>query len=220
MKDQWFALDDYFNEHLLGADPDLEAALQANSAADLPAIDVSAAQGKMLYLLARMQGANRILEIGTLGGYSTICMARALPNDGQIVSLELEEKHARVARANLERAGLLPLVDIRVGKALETLAQLHRENAGPFDFTFIDADKENIPQYFQWAIKLGRPSSAIVVDNVGRRGEVIDADTDDRGTLGVRRLMEMLKGESRISATTIQTVGHKGYDGFLLAICQ
>jgi predicted O-methyltransferase YrrM len=209
----WNQVDDYINETVVQADEALDAALSATAEAGLPPIAVSAAQGKMLYLLARLVGARRILEIGTLGGYSTIWLARALPEDGELVTLELDPHHAAVASGNLERAGVASRVDIRVGPALETLPQL----APPFDLTFIDADKANIPAYFSAAVDLGRPGGVIVVDNVVRNGALIDGQSDDPNVGGVRALHEALRSDHRVAATTIQTVGSKGYDGFLLA---
>jgi len=213
MQDVWTAVDSYIAEHLIGADDALDAALRASDAAGLPPIQVSAAQGKMLHLLARSIGARNILEIGTLAGYSAIWMARALPADGRLVTLEVSAKHAEVARANAARADVGERVDVRVGAALDTLPKL----GGPFDLSFIDADKANIPTYFDWAVKLSRPGSLIVVDNVVRDGGLIDPNGDE-SVHGVRRLHEQLANDRRVSATTIQTVGNKGYDGFTLAI--
>jgi len=209
----WSDVDSYIAEHLIGADDALDAALRASDAAGLPSIQVSAAQGKMLHLLARSIGARNILEIGTLAGYSAIWMARALPADGRLVTLEVSAKHAEVARANAARAGVGERVDVRVGAALDTLPKL----GGPFDLSFIDADKANIPAYFDWAVKLSRRGSLIVVDNVVRDGGLIDPNGDE-SVQGVRRLHEQLANDRRVSATTIQTVGNKGYDGFTLAI--
>lgn len=207
-------MDDFLNETVVRPDAALDAALAATAEAGMPAIAVSAPQGKLLYLLALMVGAHRVLEVGTLGGYSTIWLARALPASGELISLEVDPRHASVARSNVDRAGVGSLVDIRVGAALETLPTL----TGPFDLTFIDADKVNIPAYFSYAVDLGRPGGIIVVDNVVRNGALIDAATDDPSVAGVRRLHEMLAGDDRVSATTIQTVGGKGYDGFTLAL--
>ena len=214
----WSAVDSYLVERLLGADPVLDAALKANADAGLPSIDVSPTQGKLLHLLARMRGAKRILEIGTLGGYSTIWLARALPADGKLISLEFEPKHARVARGNIESAGLAGRVEVRVGAALDSLPKLHAEGAEPFDFIFVDADKENIPAYFEWSLRMARAGTAIVVDNVVREGEIIDADSVDPRVQGCRRFYEMLSGDQRVSATAIQTVGSKGHDGFALLV--
>jgi predicted O-methyltransferase YrrM len=215
---QWTAVDRYITDLLVGSDPVLEAALQANAAAGLPSIDVTPNQGKLLHLLARMLPARRILEIGTLGGYSTIWLARALPAEGRLITLEAEPKHAEVARANLQRAGLERVVDLRLGPALETLPKLADEGCGPFDLIFIDADKPNNAAYLSWALKLTRPGSLIIGDNVVRNGAVIEAGSDDPRVQGTRRFYEMLSAEPRVSATAIQTVGSKGYDGFAVAL--
>ncbi|HUD26106.1 MAG TPA: O-methyltransferase [Burkholderiaceae bacterium] len=214
----WTAVDRYLDDLLVGHDAALEEALRASAEAGLPAINVAPTQGKLLNLLARLQGARAILEIGTLGGYSTIWLARALPADGRLITLEIDRKHADVARANVARAGLQQRVEVRVGRALESLAQLGAEKAGPFDLFFIDADKPNIPAYFKWALQLARPGSLIVIDNVVRDGAVIQADSADASVQGVRRLNELMASEPRVSATAIQTVGGKGYDGFALAL--
>ena len=214
----WTAVDRYVTEMLVPPDAALEAALEASDAAGLPRIAVAPNQGKLLQLLARARGARRILEIGTLGGYSTIWLARALPPGGRLITLEVEPKHAEVARANIARAGLASVVDVRLGAALETLPRLAAERAGPFDLTFIDADKANIPSYFEWALKLAAPGGLIVVDNVIRDGAVVDDASTDPSVKGVRRLNELLRAEPRVSATTIQTVGARGYDGFTLAM--
>jgi predicted O-methyltransferase YrrM len=216
-QDQWTAVDRYLVNALLPADDALAEALRANAAAGLPAIDVAPNQGKLLHLIARIQGARAILEIGTLGGYSTIWLARALPPDGRLVTLEAEPKHAEVARANVARAGLASLVEIRVGRALETLPLLAEEGRGPFDLVFIDADKPSNPEYLEWALRLTRPGSIIVVDNVVRAGDILDAASDDPRVKGTRRLFDALSRESRLSATAIQTVGSKGHDGFVIA---
>src|SRR6266404_7089145 len=216
--DQWAAVDRYFSEQLSLSDPALDAAMAANKSADLPAIDVAPNQGKLLQLLAQLAGARRILEIGTLGGYSTIWLARALPAGGRLITLEFSPKHAEIARANIARAGLSDLIQLRLGPALDTLAQLAAERAGPFDLSFIDADKPNIPAYFKWALQLSRPGSLIVVDNVVRDGAVIEAASLDASVQGGRRLNELMASEPRVSETTIQTVGAKGYDGFALAL--
>ncbi|HTD08339.1 MAG TPA: O-methyltransferase [Solirubrobacteraceae bacterium] len=219
--EQWDAVDDYVGGLLTGEDSAPQAALQASEAAGLPAIALSPPQGKLLHLLARIRGARRILEIGTLGGYSTIWLATALPDDGSLISLELEPSYAKVAHANVQRAGLAGLVEIRVGPALDGLRELIDEGAGPFDLTFIDADKPATPEYFQLALELSRPGSVIVADNVVRDGALADADSQDPGVLGMRRFHELLSrgvGGHRVSATTIQTVGVKGYDGFTLAL--
>ena len=221
-EERWIAVDRYLADALVGPDEALAAALEANAAADLPAIDVSAPQGKLLYLLARLRGARTILELGTLGGYSTIWLGRALPPDGRLVTLEAEARYAEVARANITRAGLGDLVELRLGPALDTLPQLAAEAPEPFDLVFIDADKQNTPEYFQWALELTRPGSVIVTDNVIRDGALIDTSNEDPVVLGGRRFHELLAadrlGEQRVSATTIQTVGSKGYDGFTLAL--
>jgi predicted O-methyltransferase YrrM len=217
-QDQWTAVDRYITELLVPPDPVLDAALADSAAAGLPAISVTPNQGKLLHLLARAQGARRVLEIGTLGGYSTIWLARALPVDGYLVTLEVDPKHADIAHANLARANLLDIVDLRVGPALDTLPQLAAEGRGPFDLIFIDADKENITEYFAWALKLSRRGTMIIVDNVVRKGAVIDPVNDDTRVQGVRRFYESLTAESRVSATAIQTVSSKGYDGFAVAL--
>ena len=214
----WNAVDHYLEGLLVGPDAVLDHALQASSDAQLPAINVSALQGKLLHLLARTRGARAILEIGTLGGYSAIWMARALPADGRLVTLEIDARHAEVARANLARAGLAQRVDVRLGPALQTLAGLEQQRQGPFDLVFIDADKANIPAYFAWSLKLTRVGSLIVVDNVIRGGAVIDAASADAAIQGVRRFNERVAAERRVSATAIQTVGVKGYDGFALVL--
>jgi predicted O-methyltransferase YrrM len=214
----WTAVDRYFEDTLLPHDEALDAALRANRKARLPSIDVTPLQGKFLELLVRTSGARRILEIGTLGGYSSIWLARALPEDGRLVTLELNSKHAEVARANLKSAGLLDRVDLREGRAVDSLAQLSRESAGPFDFIFIDADKAGNPEYLQWSLKLSRPGTVIVLDNVVRDGRVIDADSTDPDIQGIRRFTEMVAAEPRLSATVLQTVADKGYDGFALLV--
>ena len=217
-QDQWTAVDRYFTERLVPSDPILEAALEASAAAGLPSINVSPVQGKFLHLLALTKGASRILEIGTLGGYSTIWLARALPIGGRLVTLELEPKHAVVARANLDRAGLRERVEIRLGPATESLAQLQAEGAEPFDLIFIDADKPNNPAYLKWALKLARRGSLIVVDNVVREGEILDPASADPNVQGTRALFELLSAEPRLASTAIQTVGSKKYDGFAMAV--
>lgn len=213
---KWRAVDDYICALLVEDDPALTAALAASDAAGLPPISVSASQGKLLHVLARLQGARAILEIGTLGGYSTIWLARALPGDGRLITLEANAKHAAVARANVERAGLSSIVDLRLGPALETLPQL--EGEAPFDLIFVDADKENNADYFRWGLKLSRVGSLIIVDNVVRDGKVIDAGSRDPLVQGVRRLYEAIAAEPRVSATAIQTVGSKGHDGLAFAL--
>jgi predicted O-methyltransferase YrrM len=220
----WSEVDSYIDERLVGADEALAAAVQTAADAGLPAIALSPAQAKMLHLLARIHGARSILELGTLGGYSTIWLARALPGDGRLVTLELNPSYAEVAAANVNLAGLSGLVKILVGPALDSLRGLIEEGAGPFDLIFIDADKEGTPEYFTHALELSRPGSVIVTDNVVRGGAVIDPDTDDPRAQGMRRFHELLAadraGERRVSATTIQTVGSKGYDGFTLALVE
>ncbi|HWT43391.1 MAG TPA: O-methyltransferase [Sphingopyxis sp.] len=215
MGERWQAVDDYIAASLLGDDDALATTLANNAEQGLPPIDVSAAQGKMLCLLAQMAGAKRILEIGTLGGYSTIWLARALPQDGALVTLELEAHHARVARTNLENAGLGGKVDIRVGPAVHSLAAMTGE--APFDFVFIDADKQSNTVYVEAAIRLGRPGTTIIVDNVVREGGVLDAGSTDERIVGTRALFDMLGANPRLDATAIQTVGAKGWDGFVLA---
>jgi predicted O-methyltransferase YrrM len=214
----WTAVDQYLTENLISNEPALQSALKANAAAGLPVIDVAPNQGKLLYLLARLQGAKRILEIGTLGGYSTIWLARALPPDGTIITLEFEPRHAKVATANLKNANLACSVEVRQGPALESLAKLHAENVPPFDFIFIDADKNNYPGYLEWSLRLSRPGTVIIGDNIVRDGAVIDPQSPDARVQGVRRFLEMMGKDPRLSATALQTVGAKGYDGFSLAI--
>jgi predicted O-methyltransferase YrrM len=215
---QWTAVDRYITDLFLPPDHGLEEALRASAAAGLPSIQVSATQGKLLHLLARLQGARRILEIGTLGGYSTIWLARALAPDGRLVTLEAVEKHAQVARENIARAGLDRIVDLRLGRALDTLPRLAAEGAGPFDLIFIDADKTGYPDYLGWALKLSRRGSLIIADNIVRKGAVTDASSTDSNVQGVRRFNELLAAERRVSTTVIQTVGSKGYDGFAIAL--
>jgi len=215
---RWTAVDRYITTLLVPDDPALAAAEQESAAAGLPAIAVTASQGKLLQLLAAVVNARRILEIGTLGGYSTIWLARALPPDGRVVTLEANATHAGVARSNVARAGVAPLVEIRVGRALDTLPRLAAEGAGPFDVVFIDADKPADPDYLAWALRLARPGTLIVGDNVVRDGGVVDAGSDDPSVRGVRRFLELLAAEPRVSATVIQTVGAKGWDGFALAV--
>jgi len=217
-EEKWTAVDRYITDLLVAPDTALEGALAASTAAGLPAINVSPAQGKLLHLLARAIGARNILEIGTLGGYSTIWLARALPEGGRVISLEADRGHAEVARANFARAGLDDVVEVRVGMALDSLPGLASEGREPFDFVFIDADKPNNAAYFDWALRLSRPGSIIVVDNVIRDGDVVDAESDSPTVQGVRRFMARLAAEPRVSATAIQTVGNKGYDGFAIAL--
>ena len=216
MQELWTAVDRYITDNVVLEDDVLRAATDAAAAAGLPAISVTPGEGKLLYLLARLMGARTVLEIGTLAGYSTIWLGRAIGALGRVITLEADPAHAEVARANLARAGLDTIVDVRVGKALDTLPLV--ASAAPFDLVFIDANKEDNPEYFQWALRLARPKSLIIVDNVVRSGEVINADTTDPRVVGVRQLNALLAAEKRVSATTIQTVGAKGYDGFTLAL--
>lgn len=211
------AVDDYFETALIAADDALEAALLASDAAGLRAINVSPLQGAFLHLLASSIGAGTILEVGTLGGYSTIWLARALPEGGRLVTLEIDPTAAEVARRNLERAGVADRVEIRLGRALDSLEVLAAEGFGPVDFTFIDADKENNLAYFQGALRMARPGSLILIDNVVRGGRVIDAGSRDSSVIGTRVLVEALSSEPRVTATAVQTVGGKGWDGFILA---
>jgi len=217
MQDVWTRVDNYFGDLLTPTDDKLDAALLANEQGGLPPIDVTRLQGKFLDFLVRISGARRVLEIGTLGGYSTIWLARALPEGGSIVSLELDPHHAEVARANLKDVGVLNRVELIVGPALDTLPVLEK-TAAPFDLIFIDADKQSYPQYLHWALKLSRPGTVIVADNVVREGKVIEPDCDDPNVQGVRRFTELLAAKPRLSATVLQTVGTKGYDGFALAV--
>jgi predicted O-methyltransferase YrrM len=209
-QETWTAVDRYISELMVPADAALEDALRATEAAGMPAISVSPAQGKMLMLMAQMVGARRILEIGTLGAYSTIWLARS---GAKVISLEADPKHAEVARANIARAGFAGTVDVLLGKAVETLPMLE----GTFDFIFIDADKVSYPEYLQWSIRLSHPGTVIIADNVVRKGAVIDAQSSDANVRGVRRFNEILAADARLSATAIQTVGSKGYDGFTVA---
>lgn len=217
-QEQWTAVDDYFAQHLIPPDPVLDAALQAAQAAELPEIQVSLNQGQMLAVLVKLVNARRILEIGTLGGYSTLWMARAMPADGHIITLEYEPKHAEVARANFAQAGVADQIEIRVGKALDTLPQLEAEGAGPFDLVFIDADKPNNTPYFEWALKLTRRGSLIITDNVVRQGAILDPDHADERVQGVQRFFERIAHEPRVSSTALQTVGSKGWDGLVLSV--
>jgi predicted O-methyltransferase YrrM len=219
----WDAVDGYIDEKLIGEDPALDQALRASADAGLPPIALTPAQGKLLHLLARIHGARSILELGTLGGYSTIWLARALPDDGRLITLELNPRYAEVAAANVERAGLAGLIEIEVGPALDSLRALLAAGAGPFDLVFIDADKESTPEYFQLALELVRPGGVIVTDNVVRDGALADPATQDPRALGMRRFHELLAAGvdgHRFTATTIQTVGAKGYDGFTLALVE
>ena len=216
MLDLWTRVDEYFGDRLVAGDDALEGALAANRKAGLPPIDVTPLQGKFLDLLVRISGARRVLEIGTLGGYSTIWLARALPDGGRIVSLESSAHHADVARENLRNAGVMDCVDLRVGRAIDTLPALVDD--APFDLIFIDADKQSLADYLEWAMKLSRAGTVIVADNVVREGKVLDAESDDPGVEGVRLFTEKLAAEQRLSATVLQTVGIKGYDGFAIAV--
>jgi predicted O-methyltransferase YrrM len=218
--EQWKAVDQYLVDLLLPPNAALQAALDDSTAAGLPPINVSPPQGKMLQLIARACGAKRILEIGTLGGYSSIWLARALPPGGRLVTLEYVSKHANVARANFARAGLSDVIDLRVGRAIDMLPKLAAEQGSEpgFDLIFIDADKPSTADYFTWAVKLARPGGLIIVDNVVRKGHVVDAASTDENVQGIRRFMHALANEPRVSATAIQTVGGKGYDGFVLAV--
>lgn len=222
-QEQWTAVDHYITDLLVPHDPALDEALQASGAAGLPPIAVSPNQGKLLQLIARVQGARTILELGTLGGYSTIWLARALPAEGRLITLEANPQYAEVARTNFAKAGLTEVVELREGPALEALPQLAAEDQGPFDLIFIDADKQNNPGYFEWALKLSRLGSLIITDNVVRGGAILDSTIEDphhgaAGVEGIRRFYELLAAESRVSATAIQTVGSKGYDGFAMAL--
>jgi predicted O-methyltransferase YrrM len=212
----WTAVDEYINSLLAPSDEALDASVKASAAGGLPSIQVSPAQGKMLHVQARLVGARNILEIGTLGGYSTIWMARALPQGGKVITLEASEKHAQVASANFARAGLSDVIELRRGMALDLLPQVAAEERGPFDLIFIDANKSDMAEYFDWAVKLSRRGSVIVSDNVIRNGAVIEADSKDADIQGVRRFNERLAADKRVTATEIQTVGSKGYDGFAL----
>lgn len=220
MQDQWTAVDRYITDLLVESDPALNAALEAGAAAGMPAINVAPNQGKLLQILAKAVGARRILEIGTLAGYSTIWLARALLPGGRLITLEVNPLHAEVARANIARAGLEGVVELCLGPALETLARLAAENRGPFDLIFIDADKPSYTEYLQWALKLSRRGTVIVADNVVRKGAVADASTSDPLVQGIRRFNERLATETRVSATAVQTVGSKGYDGFALILVE
>ncbi len=215
--ERWSAVDEYFDRLLPVRDAALEGAVRRSRKAGLPDIAVAANQGRLLELLARATGGRRILEVGTLGGYSTIWLARALAPDGCLISFEIHRDTAEVARENIAAAGFAGRVEVRIGDAVDLLPALAAEGIGPFDFSFIDADKENNPVYFEWAVKLSRPGSMILVDNVARGGAVANAASRDADVLGVRRLADAIAGDPRVRATAIQTVGSKGYDGFLLA---
>ncbi len=217
-QDQWTAVDSYFDSLFAPSDDALDAALHATNAAGIPAINVSASQGKLLYVLARMRNVRSILEIGTLGGYSTIWLARALPDNGKLISLEIDPAHAAVARANIARANLAVNVEVRVGKAIESLPQLDEEGAGPFDLVFIDADKASTPDYLSWTLRMTKPGSLIIIDNVVRNGAVSDPTSTDPNVQGIQKAMEILAGDKRLITTAVQTVGSKGYDGFAMAL--
>jgi len=217
-QEQWMAVDRYITDLFVPADAALDAALADSAAAGLPPISVAPNQGRLLQILALSHGARTILEIGTLGGYSTIWLARALPDGGRLITLEADPQHATVARANIARAGLAAVVEVRLGKALDTLPQLAAEGRGPFDLVFIDADKPNTAAYFAWALKLTRKGSLIITDNVVRNGGVVDANHADPNVQGVRRFNAALAAEPRVTATVIQTVGSKGYDGLAFAL--
>jgi predicted O-methyltransferase YrrM len=214
----WDAVDQYLDKLLIPPDSTLKDALAAASKAKLPAIQVSSVQGKLLHLLVRIMGARNILEIGTLGGYSTIWMAQALPEGGRIITLEADPKHAEVARKNFARAGVENKVELRLGKALDTLPQVAADGRGPFDMAFIDANKSNMPEYFEWSLKLARVGSVIIADNVVREGAVLDAKSKDADIQGIRRFLEMVGKEKRVSGTALQTVSTKNYDGFALVL--
>ncbi len=214
------AVDEFIGETIVDEDDALRGAVEAAEAAGLPSIQVSPPQGKLLQILVRLIGAKRILEFGTLGGYSAILMAQALPLDGRLITLEAKPEFAEVARRSIERAGVGDRVEVRVGPALEALPALAEEGGGPFDLVFIDADKVNTPNYFGWALDHTRPGGLIIADNVVRDGSLADASDPDEATAAQRRLHEELQGDPRISATTIQTVGVKGYDGFLIALVE
>ena len=217
-KKKWTAVDRYISDTLIPPDPVLESALAVSKKSGLPPIAVAPNQGKFLMILAQAVGARSILELGSLGGYSTIWLARALPADGRLITLEFDPKHAEVTRANIAHAGLADKAEVRIGAALDTLPQLAAEGLGPFDLIFIDADKGNYPGYLEWAVKLSRPGTLIIGDNVVRDGDVIDAANPDPSVQGVRRMNEIIAAEPRLTATAIQTVGSKGYDGFMIAI--
>jgi predicted O-methyltransferase YrrM len=214
----WAQVDTYINDVVIGRDDVLEAAAASAANAKLPPISVTPAYGKLLHLIAKVRGASRILEIGTLAGYSTIWLARAVPANGQVMSIESNPMHADIARANIERAGLAARVDIRVGAALDVLPQLAASTQTPFDFTFIDADRARLADYFDWAVRLSHSGGVIIVDNVVRKGAVVDAASDNADVKGVRRFNEQLKSDARVDATMIQTVSAKGYDGFAMAL--
>jgi predicted O-methyltransferase YrrM len=218
MKELWAAVDAYFADQLAPEDEALKASIEVNREAGLPSIDVPALLGKLLELMVRVSGARNVLEIGTLGGYSTIWLARALPAGGQVVTLEIDSHHADIARKNLERAGVLDRVKITIGPASETLSALYDGAAEPFDLIFIDADKKSLPEYLEWSLKLSRPGTVIIADNVVRDGKVLEVDSTDPDIRGVRRMTEMMAANPRLCATAIPTVGARGYDGFAIAV--
>jgi predicted O-methyltransferase YrrM len=215
---QWAAVDQYLTDALLSRDPTLEATLERCAAADLPPICVSPAQGRFLHLLVKFSGAKNVLEVGTLGGYSSIWLARALPMHGRLLTIELDPRHVEIAAANIEHAGLSDVVEIRCGSASEVLPGLASEGLSPFDLVFIDADKESTAEYFEWALQLTRPGSVIVVDNVVRNGAVVDPNSEDSSVQGIRRFIAAAAEDSRVTMTALQTVGVKGYDGFAIGI--
>ncbi|HEV7551228.1 MAG TPA: O-methyltransferase [Candidatus Angelobacter sp.] len=217
-QEQWTAVDSYISDLFIAPDFALEAALDSSRAAGLPTINVSPAQGKLLHMLARMQRARSILEMGTLGGYSTIWLARALPTEGRLISLEIDQKRAEIARANVARADLSNVVEIRLGRAVDTLQQLVAEGHEPFDLIFIDADKPGYAEYLKWSLKLARPGTLVIADNVVRKGEVADPASTDENVQGIRKFNEMLAAEKSVTTTVIQTVGSKGYDGLALIL--
>ncbi|WP_348262700.1 O-methyltransferase [Telmatobacter sp. DSM 110680] len=217
-KEVWKQVDQYFVDALIAPSERFDFALEVNRKAELPAIDVTSLQGKFLEVLVRGTSSKRILEIGTLGGYSTLWLARAIPDDGIVMTLELEPHHAQIAKQNLEAAGFADRIDLRIGPAADTLAALVKEHAAAFDFIFIDADKASYPEYLQWCLKLSRPGTLIFADNVVRDGKVIDGGHRDPNIQGVRRFTEMVSAEPRLSATALQTVAGKGYDGFIIAV--
>ncbi|HZJ50782.1 MAG TPA: O-methyltransferase [Actinomycetota bacterium] len=218
VQELWTAIDDYITALLVPPDAPLQVALEASAKAGLPPHQVSPSQGKLLQLLARLRGAQNILEIGTLGGYSTIWLAGGLSERGRVVTLESDAGHAEVARTNIARAGLAEVVEVRVGPALDTLSRLVQEGAGPFDLIFIDADKANNDRYFHWALELSETGTLIIADNVVRSGAIVDDASTDPSVMGARRFMEALAAEPRVSATALQTVGAKGHDGFVVAL--
>lgn len=217
-EDLWSSVDSYLTRKLLPPDEILESVLRDSTDAGLPAINVTPTQGRFLNLLARIQGAKHVLEIGTLGGYSTLWLARALPPEGSLVTIERDPQCASLARRNFERAGLSTLIDVREGSALQVLPQLKSEHRPPFDFVFLDADKEHHPDYFEWALELSRPGTVIIADNVVRGGALLDSDTDDSNLRGIRRLFDLIETSPRVEASALQTVGSKGYDGFAIAV--